>query len=661
MMNKSMRHWRAGLGVLLCGALSVRGVAEGLEDFKLVQAVPAGATLVAAARQHEGQAFVKRQVDRFMEAVQAQHLERDVKRLAKQLWTEGQSSAASVEGGAQASATAAEDFERRWQQVSDLAGGVNWLRLGERESAFAMTLGFPTAEMVLLVRPPAESVGRDYAGLAAILKAVAELDPGSLVLASEGEGETSVVRLTWNVMPLGGLTLARHADAILFGFGSGFVEQSLGLLRGGAGERLAGSARFGEAFRGLSAPADGFMFFDAARLMSQTRGVADTVLGMIEPQVAQDAAQAASVSRVKAALHKLIDGFDLWDYAAQVSATKEMKTTTEGVLVLRDDAKSRLMYPALYGPGPVEDPLKFVPKDAGDVSVDSGVDLGALYGTLLNLVRESIPEAVPHLDEFATLQQAYGVDIGKDVLGWIHGHSVSFSVPGPSPFSPADWAWLLRVQDESKAREMIGRAFDTFGPLLEDSDVVIKDAAIEGTQGFRSVTHPLMGMVGLKALTVGVHEGWLFIGSDVKVVSRALEVGSGKGENFSANERFQKEGLAPGKRVGQLSFRDETKTGEQLGQALEMLPGLQLLPVPGLAEMFRNPRVQFAVDVLAKLGRAFKKLDFLLSSASVTTFDGKRHTSKAVMNYREPRSSAAPVAEPSSPKDPAKEAGANKP
>jgi hypothetical protein len=111
-----------------------------------------------------------------------------------------------------------------------------------------------------------------------------------------------------------------------------------------------------------------------------------------------------------------------------------------------------------------------------------------------------------------------------------------------------------------------------------------------------------------------------------------LDVAAGKAEDFSQNERFQKEGIPPDGKVTALSFTDLTKLGEELGQMLQMAPMIGMMA----PDVMKNPLAQGVLNMVGKLGRVVKRLDFFQSSASRTTFDGKTVVMKTVTTYREP-------------------------
>ena len=605
---------------------------KGIDDFKLIKAIPADAAMAVNCRDHAGKEFINKQYERIWEAVRAAHFERDLKNLLKAGWQQDQPPDAS-----------SEEFDAWWQQMYDLCTSVEWGSLGKREFALGMKLGVfsPVAspvELVVLMMPPEDKVKDSFEGLAGILKTVADLDPNSLKLAAEENEGTLIRRLSFPDAPFAvGLTVARHNDVIVVGLGSTMIEQTLALLRGEAGESLAATTRFKAAFADLPPPADQLAFFDMGKFFGQVRELIAVAVEMAQAAAPPEGEPGHEEFVQQTSLPgKILDALDMWEYMATVKTTDGMLATTDTLTVLRAAAQSCALYPVLYGNGPLKDPLKYVPENAGDFWVTSGIDVPALYQFVIKFIREEAPDGEDMIAQLEALQTGPegepGWNIEQDIVSWIGGGMCTFSVPGKTPYSSSEFVMMLSVRDEAKARALLDRLYGLAGPLLANQNGSIVDAEIEGAEGFKSVILPMLAMMGMSKPTLGVNDGWLFFGSSPEMIRSAMDVGSGKAANFSTNERFKKEGIPPEGRVTSLSFTDQTKMGEQIGQVLSMVPMIGMM-VPDMA---RNPGAQAVLSVVGKLGRVVKKLDFFQSSASRTTFDGKAERVKALTTYREP-------------------------
>lgn len=625
--------------------------AKGIDDFKLTKAIPADAFFAVHCRDHAGKEFINQQYARVWAEVERQRFDRDLKGIFRAIQQKNLPEGAELEG-----------FDEQWQQITDLFTSVEWGSLGKRECAMGMKLGFPTVEFVALMMPPEDKVKENFAGLSGILKTVVAFDPNALTLTTEEDGDTVIhkVSLADAPFPLG-FALGRHNDVIIIAFGPTMIEQSLALLRGEGGQTLASTARFQEAFGKLPPPSDKLVFVDLAKLFGQVRGLVNQVTAMMEGSgPAEGEPGYDAFVKWKALPPKIVDMFDMWEYVAEVRTTDGMVATADAITVLRDDAASHGFYPVFYGNNPLHDPLKYVPKNAGEFWVTSGINLPALYEVAVEFIRAEIPDGEEIIAKLESLKQppagvsmrrqvvgdgkyvdlpvegesggGMGLDIEKDVVGWIGGSLATFSIPGPTAYASSEFVMMLSVRDEAKAREMIERLLALLEPMLQSGQGSIVDAEIEGAEGFKSVIFPPLAMVGIDKPTLGVKDGWLFFASSPSIIGKSLEVAAGNAENFSTNERFVKEGIPAEGHVTSLSFTDQTKLGEELGQVLMMVPMIGMM-VPDLA---KDRVVQKMLSMAGKVGRVVRKLDFFQSSASRTTFENKIERTKRVTTYREP-------------------------
>ena len=604
--------------------------AEGIDDFTLTKAIPADAFLAVHARDHDGKEFVNKQFVRVWEEVRKVRFDKDIKRLFKAVRQEGLPPGTELEG-----------FEEQWQQMYDLWTALDWASLGKREFAVGVKLGFPTTEFVMLFMPPEDQLKDSFEGLGGVLKMLVGLSPETFQLTTQEDGETTI----HTVSIVGGgpfpfaLTLARHNDVILIGFGPTMPEQTLALLRGEGGEPLAASARFKDAFRKLPAPTDELVFFDIARLFTQLR---TTLNGAVEMAATSAPAEGEEGYddhiKWKALPDKILDELDVFEYLAEVTTTDGLKATTDSVTVLRDDAQARALYAVVTGNKPLADPLKYVPENAGEFSVCNGIDLPALYQAVVKIIGEDVPNGAEVIAELEGMKETTGWDIESDVVGWIGGGFTTFSVPGPTPYSPAEFVFMLSVRDEAKAREIIDRLVALIEPMLVNQNGSIVDAEIEGAEGFKSVIFPMLAMLGMSKPTIGVKDGWLLLGSSPDIIATSSKVAAGESTNFSKNERFLKEGIQPEGSVTSLSFTDLTKLGEELGNVLQMVPMIGMMA----PDLMKDPKMQSLLSIVGKAGRVVRKLDFLQSSASRTTFDGKAFVTKSILTYREPPAPTKP-------------------
>lgn len=623
---------RAAAVLLVCATLSV-SVRAGVDDFTLTKAIPADAIVAVHTRKHAGGDFVRKQYERVWKAAAAQGFDRDLKRIIRDGIKE--------EGGDLV------QFDTEWDKFAELWNQLDVSAMCGSESAFAMAMSNKLPEFIMLSKLEGAALDKNYPVLSNMFKALANVSASEFQATEDADGDLKLTRLSAGNSPVPfSFVVGRTKDLLIFGMGGGWVEQCIAMARGETGPSLASTPRFQAAFKRLTPGKDQIAFVDVGRLVDSVRGLLDMIPDELEAASSQPSEP--SPMQVKAVMKKLIDGVDLWDYVASTETTEGMKTSGESLVVLRDNASTRMLYPVWYGNDPIKNPFKYVPIEAGDVMASSGVDLLKFYQTAIKFIQENLPESEAMLAEWNATQEEMQINVEKDLLSWISGGMTSFSIPGATPYTPAESMFMLAVRDEAKAKSMLDKLFETVGPMAEQQQAQITDLTSEGLPGFRSVSHPIVMMI-MKEPTIGVRDGYLMLGASPKVIQKALDTAAGKNADFSKNERYKKEGISvTGNNVVAFSFADQTQMAEQMSQAFKMAPFIASMMGGGK----QPPQVKAMLSILNKVGNVVEKLDFFLSESSVSTFDGKVEITKTVTNYREPPSKA--TSQPSKSDKPAK-------
>lgn len=607
-MRAPVRNWSVATTVVMLLALGGSSAwGAGFSDFELTKAVPADAALVAHSRNHPGRDFINAQYDRVWEAIERARLDSEFKRLMR---------AINEEGGGDVEA-----FERTWLTFSEILSGVDWESLGAQEMVYAMKMGLP-AEFIFVMRPADGTVGDNYQGLSEALRSMCDMsEDWEFSETGEGERRASQAELR-GPMPIT-FTVARRGDVIVMGFGMMLVEQSLALLDGEIEGSLAQTERFKAAFADLPAPTDEYFYCDFDRMMTQFRRVLDTVMeSMKQAGVATEDSGPARVVRI-------IDALDMFDYVASTATTNGKKRTSQTLFVLKENAKSKPFYEAFFGNPPIEAPLARVPAEAANVSVSSGIDFLELYQALKRFAARELPEVSEGFAEIETVAAANGLDLEQDVLGWIRGDMISFSIPGPTAFSSGEWAVLVGISDEERARTQITSLVDNITPMMEENGGRISRAEREDMLAFL-VEPPFVSAFGIR-LTLAVGDEHLYVASSMSVIEKSRRA-SAAGKTFAENPRFKAEGLAVNGPVVGLAFSDNTNVGEQWGQILEMAP---MFATFGGSEM-QTPTMLAVLRLVRALGPVAREFNFYLSTCEQSTFDGRRLRIETVNNYREP-------------------------
>lgn len=628
-MNKTLRK-PVAFALLVAMSASLPALAD-MKDFSLMRAIPDNVAMVAHSRKHSGMDFVDKQGERFMKALIDAHLEKDIQKMFREIAKQSQ--------GPDASDSASQEFDQHWQQFSDMIGAIDWESLVDNEFAFAMKFEFPQmVQMVMLSQPKSGETSEAFNGLSKIAQQLVAMAPeGNVALATEGSGSNVTHYITFTQIPVPmAITLARHEDAIMLGIGQSLPEQTLMLLREGEGTTIASTARFQKAFAALPAPEDMVFFADMDKMFKQLNGMIEQGMGAFAPPVEEGDARAA---KERALPRNLMNEFDAIDYVAEVATTDGKRTKAAAVAVVKPSSQDKLIYKLMLSGGGLKDPLKYVPQEASSFSVFSGFDLMAAYLDIREFIRDHAPDGEMMLTQFDEGKKEIPFDLENDVLKVIGGKGVTFATPGKSTYSPGDWVMTMALNDADHAATKLQELVEfADAAMKQNNQGAINPANIPGVEGFRTVQSPMLVMMpGMSTPTFGIKDGWFFLGSSPKIMAKAFATASGDAPNFSQNERFQKEGIPLGSEVYYASFADKTKMGDEMSQALAMIPMMGMF-VP---DINKEPAGRAIMSMATKMSKVVRKLDFFQSSASKTTFDGTTMKTESVMNYREPPQAAS--------------------
>lgn len=593
----------------------------GFEDFKLMRAIPADVSVAVHARDHAGKKFVNERMAVLWAEVEALHLEKDVHKLLKSMM-EAESGSQPAEGSS--------EFDAHWQKLSDLFGSLDCDALMGHETAFALTIEFPAAQLLVLTSPPEDKVESTFNHLSELAKHLVSLaPPDKLAFATEGEGASVVHRIGSTEVPGLGIMLAREKGVILIGFGGTLPEQSIALLRGDKGKVLAETERYRAAFKGLPEPKDQASFVDVDKLFKQITGLVNQAIGMAE------AGGNTVPEEQKALPGKILRELDIFDYVAEVTATDSMKSTTEARTLLKDGVTDRLLYKGLFTGSSIDNPLQYVPANAVNFKAFGGINIMALYNGVIEFVKKEIPGGEQMIQEYEASKAQVPFDFEKDLLALVGGRAISFSLAKKSAYSPGEWALLIGVNEEERAKAKLAELVQWGEEQLkgQQGSGTLSDATMTHATGFKTFASPmLMMMPGLASPTFGIKDGWMFLGSSPKVLDAALGASTAPEGTFAKNERFLKEGLSIEGAVKSASFEDMTNLGEDLASVLGMLPMIGM----AAQDIYKNPVGRMVMTTLPKLSKVVRKLDFFQSSATRNTMEGNLIKTLAIVNYREP-------------------------
>lgn len=525
-------------------------------------------------------------------------------------------------------------FQKFWTKAGELIRGVDWNARIE-EGVYAGRMSAPIPEYLVLLRYEEGKAQRNAEAFAAVLKEidVAAGPEGSVAFETSMSHGATVSTLSFDSRTPLSIRVAARGAVVAISADRTLMDEALAALAGEPTKTaLVQSPRYREAMGRLPAPEDGLMFVDVHAILNGVRGIMD--------HATRDAANDTDAQEATRIVGKILDEFMLFDYVASTSRTEGYQQLSDSIVSLSPDAERSRLY-RVFRPDPVEKFDRFIPKEATGYSVYTGIDLSALYEGVLAFIEKEVAGGRKVLAEWDRAQNQINFRPDRDVFSWLGGQIISVTLPAttPTPFSTSDSVLLVKVRDEAKAAGKIKAGLDRLNNFLttRGSPLTSQPAGVEGADGFRMVTHPIV-MMFLRPV-YGVKDGYLLIGTSSKAIEACLATARGERPSVSTNERVQKEAILPTGPVASASFQDLSTLGRDIAQLLNAAAFISAL-IPDQPEM--RP-VRGALGIVGKLGPVAEKIDFIRSNSTMSTFDGKAWHSKSVTTYREPKPETAPA------------------
>ncbi len=532
------------------------------------------------------------------------------------------------------------------EQFSELAGKVDWCALFDKEmihaGRFAQFGGEAFAyEGILIGRLDKKRAKKNYKALKGLLEefckfVAAKAGEDVLTVTQSKDRGAKVATMGAGDMPGVGIKLAVKKDLIIVGFGvTSMFDDALDLLESdGKGARLIETKRFQAALEQLPPAEDVVTFFDAERMFGTFRKFAHSLEAAAEKEQGIDGPNGDESAPIQKTICKLLSDISIIDSVVSVEWTDGYRVYSDSVTTVRKGGKRSPLYKIATSGKPLKDFSAFIPKEADSFSVCSGIDLAKVYDYLVDLVENDMPGGREKIALFEAMQaESWDINIKKDVFELFTGASASVEM-GKS------WAILLETTDEKKADALIGRLLTTINKMLgQENGLLISQIDVGAKTKFRQLSHPMMMMMGgMSPPVLGCASGHVIVGSSAKIVRKCLKTAAGKHPNITESKRWLAEALTPDGKVTAVSFTDETRTAEDLQ---ESIAGVSM--ALGMAGMFavdappEMRKIFSAVPpLLSKLSPVAAKLNFYKSSASYSSFDGRRWYTRSVQNYKKP-------------------------
>lgn len=516
-----------------------------------------------------------------------------------------------------------------------LIHAIGWQEMMAEEIAFAERFapGPVGAEYFVLARGKAGTAEKNMAGLIALLTEITALSDGA-TLTSREEGDITVWSVGLAPETGAGVSLSvqlfRKGDIIGIASAPGAFKEVSALMSGKSEQTAIASApRFQTALKQVKAPEDFVSFFDAKAFLADLNG-------LLQSKKAQGRGDDAE-GKIALAIATALELADVVDYTIVSVETDGHRQRTYEVTELQAARRESKLASCCLDRKLFRRFDEFIPANATGFNLTSMIDLEKAYGLAIDFVTNHVPDGEGMVQKLDGMLAMFGFDPQRDLFSWWSGEMITMSIPQAmvTPMGGGDSVTMIRVKDPVIAAQKINAGLDFLSGLLQAKghSVLIAPVQIEGVEGFKSVTHPMLAMIFRPV--IGVHGDWLIVGTSQAAIGKCLAVQSGKAASIRDNPRFKEEGLLPSGPVLSASFTDTSKLGQEIGQAI----GMGGMMAGMMAGSIENPEtkktVQKLMTTVMKLGPVFQKLDFYSSEASMTSYDGATTVRKeSVVTYK---------------------------
>ncbi len=510
-------------------------------------------------------------------------------------------------------------------QIHRFTEMVDWMSLVEGDFVFSMKMEFPTPGYVVASRPPEGKYAAAIKGLQNILTEVQKFQPDTFVLETATREGADVMALSFGSQIPIEICIAGHDGTIFLTTSTEDLRNSIDLYNGKGGKALIDDPSFKEGMGKLPAFEDSQSYFNINSFL-------DGYHTMLKKAFAQNENEetAAILKVVSAGL----DQFRIVQYVAGVGITDGNKTINESYTRLSPQAKSLPFYQAFADQDTFSDYHTLVPRDVTSFSLNSGANLQALYNMVASFVTEKVPNGKDLLTHFDTMQSQWGINIEKDVLSWISGETIAFSMPagggGMMGGMGGESVTMIKVSDAETGKKTIERGLTAAQQMLKQfGQTLIVAPASDAGENYRKITFPMMPFI---QPVIGFEGDYMVIATSGKALAAMRAVKAGKAPSVLENEKFKSLGINPNGPVSSISFTDQSATYQGLAQAISMVP-----MIAGMALQGDDPQMKIArdcVNILPLLAPVIEKFDFHLATSGYTVNDDMGSYSKMVNSYR---------------------------
>lgn len=509
-------------------------------------------------------------------------------------------------------------------EVKTALGPINCQAFADApEAVYAQEFEGPFNQHVLAVRLTADDASGFEQGVVNLFKLLSDKSGGKVPVVVTQVGSTSVTTLGLPPQAPMQPSIGHLGDVVVFSSSATLAKTALERMQSGTGASKFDDPRFVASLKQLPEGEDAITFFDGQQMFGKLHDIGGFVREQVAKEHPNDADAAKKAERFAGLFDRLIDECSIIDYITTVEYTEDGHHRTKTLGKLSEGFESKILGKVLGQGKPFQDWDKWVPADATAYSLNTGVNLHALYEGIMKIVQEEFPESKEGLAKFEAKQTEIGVHIDQDILQSFSGEMISVTVPvkAADGSTKKETVSAMRCTNPEKIRELLNRAFAGLAkvPAVQAQQLALTDCA--GLEGFQEIHAAFLQMFGATPV-IGFRDEWMMSSSSRAAVEKVLAVREGKADSINHATSFDKMKLDPKGPVNAVSYcdvgqgvRDGADMLEKVGAMAPMFIGMAS---GGKAKPEDLKPVMDAVGLLPSIAKVVRKFDYFEHKLSVT-------------------------------------------
>lgn len=399
-------------------------------------------------------------------------------------------------------------------------------------------------------------------------------------------------------------------DVLLVSTTKEMAENAVANLNANSTNSKFDQPRVAKALAQLPEAEDTIVVYDAKQNFEGVRAQLEPLMEAMEIQAGDDP-QARAAARLMQVFLKEVDVVDL---EVTVGYTEDGQNHTESYGTMQPGTEGRLLRNIVEGGKPFENWSRWVPANAVNYRLNSGINLHELYTGILGTLSTEAPEiAAEALMKLAELEEQVGLNLEDDLLALFSGETVSVTLPGDQS------VLALACTDADHTKELLHRAVEALKQIPQVQAQQLELVPNETLEGFEDLRASFFAVLGARPV-IGFKDGWMVFASTPEAAQALIDTRWGDAPDVSTTDGFARFGVEIDGPVSGVSYANTSenirRAAQFINQAAAMAP-LFVGAAMAEAEPEDQKAVQKAIGLLPSIARVIEKLDFMEAQLGV--------------------------------------------